>query len=264
MRYAISIPNMGDPARLIGLAVTAERAGWDGVFLWDHMHFVRDLGLDVVDPWVTLGAIAHATERVRLGTLVTPVPRRRPWKLAKEVTTLDHVSNGRAVLGVGLGEPAADEYGAFGEPTDARRRAALLDEGLALLDGFLRGGEVRHDGTHFHVDARLRPAARQGPRPPIWVAGKWPNRGPLERARRYDAFVPIKPDGMPAGPEVMAEAAAAFREDGVEIVACAAPGIPASEYEDAGAAWFVESAWPGIEGWIDDLEQRISPGTPGR
>jgi alkanesulfonate monooxygenase SsuD/methylene tetrahydromethanopterin reductase-like flavin-dependent oxidoreductase (luciferase family) len=264
MRYAISVPNMGDPARLVELSVTAERAGWDGVFLWDHLHFVRDLALDVLDPWVTLGAMAHATEQVRLGTLVTPVPRRRPWKLAKEVITLDHLSNGRATLGVGLGEPAADEYAAFGEPTDAHRRAALLDEGLKLLDGFLRGGSVRHEGAHFRVDADLLPPARQRPRPPIWVAGKWPNPGPIDRARRYDAFVPIQPDGMPAGPDVMAEAAAALQDDRVEVVACAAPGVAASAYADAGAAWFVNSAWPGMEGWIGDLEQLAVLGPPDR
>lgn len=264
MRFAVSIPNVGDPAELVRLAVTAERAGWDGVFLWDHMHFVRDLGLDVADPWVTLGAIAKTTERVRLGTLVTPVPRRRPWKLAKELITLDHLSGGRAILGVGLGEPADDEYGAFGEPTDARERAAVLDEGLQLLEGFLGVGAVRHAGRHFRVDARLLPPARQRPRPPIWVAGKWPNRGPIERARRYDAFVPIQPDGMPAGPDVIAEAAAALRDDSVEIIACAAPGVPASTYEEKGAAWFVDSAWPAVEGWVDDLEQRAAVGPPGR
>ena len=264
MRYAISIPNMGDPARLVALAVTTEQAGWDGVFLWDHLHFVRDLGLDVVDPWVTLGAMAVGTERVRLGTLVTPVPRRRPWKLAKEVVTLDHLSEGRAILGVGLGEPAADEYGAFGEPTDDRQRAGLLDEGLALLERFLRGDAVRHEGSDFRVDAHLRPAARRRPRPPIWVAGKWPNRGPIERARGYDAFVPIQPDGMPAGPDVIAAATAALRDDGVEIVASAAPGVPPSAYEDAGATWFVDSAWPGVQGWVDDLEERAALGPPGR
>jgi len=264
MRYGISIPNMDDPTRLVGIATTAEQAGWDGVFLWDHLQFVRDLALDVVDPWVTLGAMAQATERVRLGTLVTPLPRRRPWKLAKEVSTLDHLSAGRAILGVGLGEPAADEYGAFGEPTDDRERAALLDEGLDLVDRFLRGDAVRHDGAHFQVDAHLHPSARQRPRPPIWIAGKWPNRGPLERARRYDAFVPIQPDGQPAGPEVMAEAAAALAGTDCQIVACAAPEVAPSEYEDAGAAWLVDSTWPGMDGWVEDLEGQAADGPPGR
>ncbi len=264
VRYAVSIPNMGDPARLVGIAIAAERAGWDGVFLWDHLQFVRELGLDVVDPWVTLGAIAGNTERVRLGTLVTPLPRRRPWKLAKEVITLDHLSDGRAVLGVGIGEPAPDEYGAFGESTDARERAALLDEGLTLVDRFLRGGPVHHRGERFEVDADLRPAARQQPCPPIWIAGKWPNRGPVERARRWEAFVPIQPDGSPAGPEVTAQAVAAVGGDGVEIVACAAPGVPASEYEDAGASWLVESTWPGMDGWVEDLERLAADGPVAR
>lgn len=251
---------MGDPARLVGLALTAERAGWDGVFLWDHLHFVRDLELEVMDPWVALGAMAQVTERVQLGTLVTPLPRRRPWKLAKEVVTLDHLSGGRAVLGVGLGDPAPDEFGAFGEPTDPRARAALLDEGLELVDRFLCGGAVRHDGAHFHVDADLRPRARQRPRPPVWIAGKWPNRGPLERARRWDGFVPIQQDGTPAGPDAIAQAAGALADSGVEVVANAGPGFPAAAYRDAGATWLVDSAWPGTGGWFEDLEARAAAG----
>jgi alkanesulfonate monooxygenase SsuD/methylene tetrahydromethanopterin reductase-like flavin-dependent oxidoreductase (luciferase family) len=264
VRYAISIPNMGDAPSLVALATTADRAGWDGVFLWDHLHFIRELALDVVDPWVTLGAIASATERVQVGTFVTPLPRRRPWKLAKEVATLDHMSGGRAVLGVGLGEPAADEYGAFGEPTDARARAELLDEGLELVDRFLRGGAVRHHGAHFHVDADLHPPARRRPRPPIWIAGKWPNRRPLERARRWEGFAPIRADGQPAGPEAIAEVAAAVADDAIEIVATAAPGVTASDYEHAGATWLVESAWPGEDGWLEDLERRAAAGPPRR
>jgi alkanesulfonate monooxygenase SsuD/methylene tetrahydromethanopterin reductase-like flavin-dependent oxidoreductase (luciferase family) len=262
MRAAISIPNMGDPDGIVDLAVTAEEAGWDGVFLWDHLHFVRSLALDVVDPWVTLGAIAHATEHVRLGTLVTPLPRRRPWKLAKEVITLDHLSGGRVILGVGLGEPAADEYGAFGEETDARARAELLDEGLELVDGFLRGNAVAHGGERFHVHAHLLPGARQQPRPPIWIAGKWPNRRPLERARRWDGYMPIQPDGEPAGAEVIAEAAAAIAGSGIELVATGAPGAPAAAYAEAGATWFVESTWPGPAGWLDELRARAAGGPP--
>src|SRR5688500_9701630 len=127
MRYAISTPNVGDAEWLVDLGVAAERAGWDAFFLWDHVHLIRTMALDVFDPWVVLGAVARETERVRLGTMVTPVPRRRPWKLAKEITTLDHLSGGRAVIGVGLGEPADDEFGSFGEPTDPRERGELLD-----------------------------------------------------------------------------------------------------------------------------------------
>src|SRR5919106_1748266 len=121
MRFALSMPNAGDPAALVELAAAADRAGWDGFFLWDHIH-----ALPATDPWVVLGAIAVRTRTVRLGTLVTPPARRRPWKLAKEVCTLDHLSGGRAILGVGLGLPADAEFGAFGEPAEARAHAAML------------------------------------------------------------------------------------------------------------------------------------------
>jgi alkanesulfonate monooxygenase SsuD/methylene tetrahydromethanopterin reductase-like flavin-dependent oxidoreductase (luciferase family) len=142
MRFGVSMPNAGDPAELIELAVAAEQAGWDGFFLWDHVYATSASWAQMLDPWVILGAVATRTTTLRIGTLVTPIPRRRPWKLAKEVITLDHVSHGRAVLGVGLGAPADLEYGAFGEATSAKVRAARLDEALPLLDAFLRGGYV--------------------------------------------------------------------------------------------------------------------------
>src|SRR5262245_27138592 len=133
MKYAISTPNMGRPTDLVALAVAAEAGGWDGVFLWDHLQLVRAMTLDVLDPWVVLGAMAQATARVRLGALVTPLPRRRPWVVAKHVTTLDHLSGGRIVVGVGIGFPADAEFGAFGEETADRLRGDLLDEGLDVL-----------------------------------------------------------------------------------------------------------------------------------
>lgn len=264
MRYAISSPNVGDPAWLVDLAVETERAGWDAFFLWDHLHLVRALALDVFDPWVTLGAVARETERVKLGTMITPVPRRRPWKLAKEIVTLDHLSGGRVVVGVGLGEPAEDEFGSFGESTDARERAVLLDEGLALLDGFLRGEPVRHDGDAFSVDAHLKPASVQQPRPPIWVAGKWPNRKPLERAARYEGVMPISSGGGPISPEELGAVVDLMRPAELfEVVASVGPGVPWKEFEDAGATWIVESGWPQGD-WQEDLERMVRDGPSGR
>jgi alkanesulfonate monooxygenase SsuD/methylene tetrahydromethanopterin reductase-like flavin-dependent oxidoreductase (luciferase family) len=169
---------MTAPDTLVELAVEAEAAGWDGVFLWDHLHFVRALHFDVHDPWVMLGAIAHATERVLLGTLVTPVARRQPWELAKQVTTLDHLSRGRAVLGVGLGETAEDDFAAFGLDPDDHARAARLDEGLEVLEGLWSGQPYVHHGPAFDVDAEFLPPPVQRPRPPIWVGGIWPHRRP--------------------------------------------------------------------------------------
>ena len=105
MRFAISVPNVGDPAALVELAELAESSGWDGFFLWDHLHLRRDLHLDVHDPWVVLGACAARTKSLHLGPVVTPLPRRRPQVVAKQITTLDHMTGGKAILGVGLGFP---------------------------------------------------------------------------------------------------------------------------------------------------------------
>lgn len=263
MRFGVSIPNMGDPAALVEVAVDAERAGWDGVFLWDHLHFVRAMRNDVHDPWVVLGAMAVRTERVRLGTLVTPVARRRPWVLAKEVVTLDHLSGGRAVLGVGLGEPGDEEFAAFGDPADARVRAERLDEGLAVVAGIWTGGAFRHEGRHYTVDCELLPPPVQQPRPPVWVAGMWPHRRPMDRARRWDGVVPLDRDDGPLGPDGIAEVVAYLGPvaDDFAVVATARDGVPAGEYAAAGATWLVTSCWP-VGDWRHDLERAVRAGPP--
>src|SRR4051812_655971 len=187
MKFGLSVPPFTNVSTVVDLAVAAEASGWDGFFLWDHVHWHREAGKDIHDPWVLLGALAQATERVWLGPLVTPLARRRPHIVAKHVTTLDHLSAGRVVLGVGLGSPLADEFGAFGEPTEPGAVAKTLDADLDLLDAYLRG-----EPTTLHgVDAHLRPAAVQQPRPPIWVAAVAPHRRPLARAARWDGVVPI-------------------------------------------------------------------------
>ena len=230
MKFGVSVPNVGPPAALIELGVAAECAGWDGFFLWDHLHLIRAMALDVHDPWVLLGALAMRTEHLRLGTLVTPVPRRRPWKLAKEVITLDHLTNGRAVLGVGLGFPADDEFEAFGEPGDDRVRAGRLDAGLSLIDSFLRGESVEHATAHYRVDAAMRPVAVQKPRPPIWVAGTWPNHAPLRRAARWDGVVPIRADNSTFGPELIESVVAVTgTRPGFDVVAPLWPGVAVAE-----------------------------------
>lgn len=253
MKYAVNIPPFTDPAVVVEIARDAEAAGWDGVFVWDHVQWSADQP-DVHDPWVLLGAIAQVTERVRIGTLVTPLPRRRPWVLAKQLTTLDHLSGGRAVLGVGLGAPDDLDFGDLGDCADPRTRGEMLDEGLAVLDGLLRG-RFQHSGEHYTVDADLRPTPVQHPRPPIWVAGVVPNRKPLARARQWDGVVPIgsreklTPDGL-------ASYLGETPEHGWEVVAPWAPGVPAQEYADAGATWLVESTWP-VGDWVQEFHDRI-------
>lgn len=257
MKYAVSIPPFADPKAVLRLAIDAEAAGWDGVFLWDHLRWSVEHAPDVHDPWVLLGAIASHTERVTIGTMVTPLSRRRPWMIAKEITTLDHLSGGRAVLGVGLGAPAGADFGDVGDVSDDRERAAILDDSLELIDKLLRGGPVVHDGPHFSVRTELRPATLQKPRVPIWVAGIAPNRKPLARARRWDGVVPI---GDPfLTPDQLAAYVGDDRPDGWEVVAPWAPGASPSEYADAGATWLIDSTGPTGD-WWDEFAGRVLGG----
>lgn len=195
MRFSVNIPNFGDfadPRTVAKVAAAAEQAGWDGLFVWDHVlhrkHGDRPFG----DPWMLLTAAALATSRIRLGTLVTPVARRRPQQLARQVATLDAVSGGRVTFAAGLGGPVEDEYASFGDTTDPKVLAERLDEGLDLLERYWSGKPVNHDGRHHQVrDVTLLPATVQRPRPPVWVAGFWPNRPPMRRAARWDGVVPL-------------------------------------------------------------------------
>jgi alkanesulfonate monooxygenase SsuD/methylene tetrahydromethanopterin reductase-like flavin-dependent oxidoreductase (luciferase family) len=261
MRFGLSIPPFTDVATVVTMARDAEAAGWDGVFLWDHLQWERVTDLDVHDPWVLLGALATQTERVTLGTLVTPLSRRRPWVVAKHVTTLDHLSGGRAVLGVGLGSPPEPEFTAFGDEDGLRERAAILDESLDLLDALLSGRQVVHKGQAHTVQAQLKPVPVQTPRPRIWVAGVAPAAKPRERALRWDGMAPIGPQGFMTPDEIVAYLGDVERPAGWDLVAPRAPGVPAADYEAIGATWLIDSTWPEGE-WADELLGRIRQGPP--
>ncbi len=268
MRFAISVPNVGDPAALVELAEQAESSGWDGFFVWDHLHLRRDLHLDVHDPWVLLGACAARTRGMTMGTLVSPLARRRPHVVAKQVVTVDHLTAGRAVLGVGLGVPAEEEYGAFGEPVDPKVHAAMLDEALDVVTGLWSGEPFTYDGAHYRVDgAHFLPRPVQRPRPPVWVAALWPHPRPLRRAARWDGVVPLNSNGQPLTPDVVhrvVEAVAAQRSlEHFDVVATAAPGIDHAAYADAGATWLVESIWPWPDTWYEELRARCAVGPAG-
>ncbi len=195
MRFSINIPNFGDFADaevVANLAATVEASGWDALFVWDHILYDRRAQLRIGDPWMLLTAAALATTRLKLGPMVTPVPRRRPQQLARQVSTLDNLSGGRVIFGAGLGGPIEDEYGSFGEPTDARLLAEQLDEGLDLLDRYWSGNPVTHEGRHHQVrDVALLPTPVQRPRVPVWIGGFWPARRPMRRAARWDGAVPL-------------------------------------------------------------------------
>lgn len=259
MRYGISLPPFGDFAdarALADLAREAEAAGWDGVFLWDHMLFDATFH-PIADPWVALAAVAMATERVKIGPMVTPLPRRRPWKLAREAVTLDRLSGGRLILGVGLGAPADWEFGQFGEPEDAKTRAVLLDEGLDILAKCWSGEPFTHDGAHYHLaEMRFLPRPAQLPRIPIWVAGNWPNKAPMRRAARWDGVFPLVGDGLePLAPETWAEinaTIAAHRTADApfdRVHGGATPG----EDRAAGAATVAPYAAAGVTWWMEDI-----------
>lgn len=276
MRYALDLPNMGpfaDPRLLVELARDAEQAGWDGLFLWDHLGG-REPNLPLVDPWIALAAIAASTERIRLGTMVTPLPRRRPWKLARETVTLDHLSGGRLTLGVGLGVP--EDYEPFGETFDPHENAALLDEGLAILNGLWSGEPFEHHGEHYRLGpVTFRPPSLQRPRIPVWVGGWWPNKAPFRRAARWDGVIPLKASGDNLlTPQEVVElrsfiVAQRSRPDpfDVAIIQWTDPSDPkgaaekVAAYDAAGATWWLESLYMQQDS-IEGLRQRIRVGPP--
>jgi alkanesulfonate monooxygenase SsuD/methylene tetrahydromethanopterin reductase-like flavin-dependent oxidoreductase (luciferase family) len=201
--YVAPFGELADVRALADVAARAERAGWDGVFVWDHV-MTHD-ALAVADPWIALTAIALATERVRLGAMVTPLARRRPWDVARQAAVVDRLSGGRLVFGAGLGGDGRRELTAFGEELDRRARAALLDEALELVLALWSGEPVSRDGGAFHLDrAQVRPTPLQRPRPPVWLGCVWPNRAPLRRAARYDGVFPVSHERALTGEDVRA------------------------------------------------------------
>jgi alkanesulfonate monooxygenase SsuD/methylene tetrahydromethanopterin reductase-like flavin-dependent oxidoreductase (luciferase family) len=284
MRYALSIPNFGDwadPRTMVGLARDAEAAGWDGFFIWDHIRFSAT-PLPVHDPWVLLAAMATVTERIRIGPMVTPLPRRHPWKLARESVSVDHLSGGRLILGVGIGEPIDIEFEAFDLPGDKKIRAEMLDEGLAILAGLWSGEEFSFSGTHYQLaPMRFLPRPVQQPRIPIVVAGYWPNRGPIRRAARWDGMNALFPYPTEDWEEKFTSLVAELRDlraggpgaeapfaifDGGHTPGDDDPAISAR----LGATWWVESVDPWRFGWdsserwpdIGPVRERIRQGPP--
>jgi alkanesulfonate monooxygenase SsuD/methylene tetrahydromethanopterin reductase-like flavin-dependent oxidoreductase (luciferase family) len=276
MKYAITFPNAGpygDPKSAAELAAMAEDAGWDGVFLEDYIvHHIAPGALPTYDPWISLALIAARTSKVRIGMTVTPLPRRRPWKVAREALTIDHLSGGRMILGVGNGAPKIDwSFSRFGEALDDRTRAELLDEGLQIITGLWSGERFSFAGKHYRVtDVTFVPTPLQKPRIPIWVGGAWPHKGPMRRAARFDGYSgyrvdpdgPLKPDDVRA---VRAEIES-HREsrEPFEIIAGGWPRTDDPEKiragmracEAAGVTWWAEYAF----GPPDEVRAHIRSG----
>ncbi len=265
MRFALHLPTAGDFADvrlLTALARDAEAAGWDGFFVYDQVAPVG--GAPLVDPWIALAAIATATTRLRLGPLVTPLPRRRPWRLARETATLDHLADGRLVLGVGLGG-AREEFDDLGEEADPAQRATMLDEALEVLMGLWSGERFAHHGAHYRVRTEgFRPRPVQAPRIPIWVAGTWPVKAPFRRAARWDGVFPHARDGM-ITPEAVRELATFVSRQRAEtapfevVIRNKAPSSDPRRdaerialYARAGVTWWLE----GVEGRASVAEVR--------
>lgn len=237
---------LSDPATGVRLAVEGEEAGWDGFFVWDHVMW-RSPVRAVADPWVALSAAAAVTERILLGPMVTPLARRRPVKVARETASLDRLSGGRLVLGVGLGSDRfGGEFSRTGDEMDDRVRAELLDESLAVLRAAWSGEPVHRHGTHVHVDGiSFHPTPVRGS-VPVWVAGFPGNRRPMVRAASHDGFFPVNL----TSPDQLAEAVAtvgslrAGDERPFDVVAEVDPAADPAPWVAAGATWLLTETDP--------------------
>jgi alkanesulfonate monooxygenase SsuD/methylene tetrahydromethanopterin reductase-like flavin-dependent oxidoreductase (luciferase family) len=272
VRYGIHVAVLGryaEPGLVVELAQAAEAAGWEALFVWDHLAWTWDA--PSADPWVVLAAAAQATDRLRLGPAVTPLPRRRPAVVASAVATLDRLSGGRVIFGAGAGGVAA-EFTAFGEPAAARDRAVMLDEGLTVLSALWSGQPVHHAGRFYRVDGvTLAPLPLQRPRVPVWIGGH--GAAALRRAARWDGWVlgcddeagnmVVPPARIAAGAAAMArhDPSAAHRDIAV-TGASAGPGDPvARAYAAAGATWWLEHIH-GRRGSGARMLERVSAGPP--
>ncbi len=285
MRYSINVPNFGEfaaPEVFADVARRAEEAGWDALLVWDHVVEQKDLRRQIADPWILLAAAALATRRIRLGTAITPVARRRPAKLAREVATLDRLTGGRMVLGVGLGAPVDDEYGSFGDTTDTRVLAERLDEGLHALDLLWSGEPVTYRGNQITIDdVVFLPTPVQRPRVPIWVGGFWPNKAPMRRAARWDGAIPAmagfetgRPPEVREARELVAFLRGCRAENGRAdqpfdvILGGTSPGGPAGRdvvgpLADVGVTWWDERMpWGDDMARIEPTLRRIDQGPP--
>jgi alkanesulfonate monooxygenase SsuD/methylene tetrahydromethanopterin reductase-like flavin-dependent oxidoreductase (luciferase family) len=280
MHYGLTLPITGvdgSLSHLVDLAQLAEDAGWNGVFLEDYIVYWAGDQYPLYDPWLTLAAMAMRTSRIRLGITITPLARRRPWKVAREAITLDHLSRGRLIVGVGLGDSHDKSFtGVSGEALDPRVRAEMLDEGLEILTGLWTGQPFSYTGKHYQVrEMTMLPVPLQQPRIPVWVGGFWPRQRPALRAARWDGFCAAKVD--PSGkyarlsPEDVPAMQAFFTQHQsattpFEIITegstpghdLAAAADMVRPFAEAGLSWWIESLPDGA----DAMRRRVRQGPP--
>lgn len=267
LRSALWLPlfdDLADPLVVARLAAEAEEAGWHGCFVWDHLRWREPVRL-VADPWITLAAVAGATERLRLGPMVSTLARRRPAKVARETATLDRLSGGRLTLGVGLGSDRfGGELSRTGEELDDRRRGRMLDESLEILHAAWSGEPVRHRGEHYVVeDVTFLPRPVQRPGVPVWAAGFPGNAKPIRRAARLDGFFPANL----THPGQLGEVVGTLTElrggemDSYDVAVGLAPGVDPEPYAKAGATWCLAEFDPGVR--LDTVRGVLRGGPAG-
>ena len=280
MQYGFVIPG-GDARVVVALAVEAEAAGWDGVFIPDCIYIDSELDphMPAYDPWVALAAMAVQTRNVRLGTMLTPVSRRRPWKLARETASIDQLSDGRLVLPVGLGALDDAGFGKVGDATDRKTRAELLDEGLDILAGLWSGAPFSYSGKHYQIqEMQFLPPPIQRPRIPVWVVGAWPRPRSMQRVWRWDGLLPAKlnddgsfADVTPADIQAMRAYINEHRLQAAPFDIIMEGRTPGDDPEraramvrpfaEAGATWWNEAMWMAPNA-PEDIRARIRQGPP--
>ena len=275
MKHGLALPYTS-ARKVADYAQLAEETDWDGVFLGDAVW--------TVDPFVSLAAAAMVTQRIRLGTMVVPVPLRKPWKLASEAGAVDNLSGGRLTLGLGAGAVWMGWQGFPDEVTDTRARAGMLDETIDILTLLFQGKPFDYDGKHFHLKLSLLdeqhypPRPVQQPRIPLWVVGVWPRMKSMRRALKCDGLLPMKmnPEGkfVDFDPEDVRAMRAFIEAEGGKdrpfdiVVEKKVGGLDATQareqlaaWEEAGATWLIEGLWGEND---EGVARRIRQGPPGK
>ena len=274
MKFGLDAANFGDysdPFTLAELAAEAEDVGWDGFFVFDHI-LPDDTRKNLFDPWIILASIAMRTSKIRIGPMVTPIPRRRPWKLARETISLDYLSNGRLTLAVGLGGPPEREFEKFGEISDTKIRAEMLDEGLEILKGLWNTEPFNYEGTHYQIhDVVFNPPPIQYPRIPIWIGCKWQNKKPLKRAAKWEGVFPIPHKGETITPENLRTIVNYIetyrdRDSDFDVALADHDGSRTPQslaaYQRAGLTWWIQRIHSPWFNSLDEVRTHIQKGPP--